>query len=250
MISDVQKLWIRLGMAAMCLAILVGAGEKVSWSQGFEDRVAGSEPGGWGGKWGTQGDDQLIVSNLRAVSGQKSLLLDRTGGNTAMWGVSKGLPDVKEGWLHLSFAFLVQGAGHDARFGFEIREGVPSQRKVAGLRFGGSRVEAIPMSESGGYLSSDRVRLGGFAKGVWHRVDLWLPASGSSDRHGAAQLFQYRGDGKWEPVTLAQPLPVLAPPDGRHYGQLMFVASPGARGYRLFVDDLRVESAPALPETK
>jgi hypothetical protein len=30
----------------------------------------------------------------------------------------------------------------------------------------------------------------------------------------------------------------------------MFVASPGARGYRLFVDDLRVESAPALPETK
>jgi hypothetical protein len=143
MISDLQKTQTRLGMLALCLALLVGADDKVTWTQDFEDRVAGSEPGGWGGKWGTQDDDLLIVSNVRSVSGEKALLLDRTGGNTAMWGVSKSFPDVKEGWIRLSFAFLVEGAGHDARFGFEIREGVPSQRKVAGLRFGGSRVEVI-----------------------------------------------------------------------------------------------------------
>jgi hypothetical protein len=240
----------RMVLVGLACGLLAGAGEVLPWRQDFEDRVAGSEPGGWGGKWGTQGDDLLIVSNVRALSGEKALLVDRTGDNVAMWGVSKGLPDVTEGWLRLSFCFLVQGAGHDARFGFEIREGAPSQRRVAGLSFGGSKLEAKPMSESGGYMKEGQARLGRFEKDVWYRVDLWMPASGSADRRGAVQLARYLGKGEWEAVGKPQPLSVVAPPTGRRYGQLMFVASPGARGYRLFLDDIAVEQAelPTVPE--
>jgi hypothetical protein len=233
-----------------CLAVVLASAGEPLWRQDFEDRTPGREPGGWGGKWGDQGDDLLIVSNLRALSGKQALLLDRTGDNTAMWGVMTGFPDHREGWVRLSFAFLVQGAGHDARFGFEIREGVPSQRRVAGLGFGGSAVKATPMSESGGYLSSETVRVGAFEKDVWHRLDLWMPASGNPDRRGAVQLSRYCGNGQWEPVRPPQAFPVVAPPEGRGLGQLMFVSTPGARGYRLFLDDLQLHAVPAPPETE
>ena len=230
--------------------LFAAAGDKPLWSQGFEDRVAGQPPVGWGVKWGDQGDDLVIVSNLRAASGSRSLLFDRTGDNTAMWGTATGFPSVKSGWAHLSCAFLVQGAGHDARFGFEIREAAPAQRRVAALRFGGSKVGVIPMSESGGYLDKESVTLGTFAKDVWYRLDLWLPAAGSSDRRGAAQLLRYAGAGSWEPLGAPWALPLVAPAATSGYGQLMYVATPGARGYRLFLDDLQLTAATALPETK
>lgn len=234
----------------LCLAALLAPAGEPLWRQDFEDRTPGREPGGWGGKWGQQEDDLLIVSNLRAVSGKQALLLDRTGDSTAMWGVTTGFPDLREGWLRLSFAFLVQGAGHDARFGFEIREGVPAQRRVAGLSFGGSAVKVTPMSESGGHQTAQSVRLGAFEKDAWYRLDLWLPASGNPDRRGAAQLSRYLGDGNWEAAHPPRALPVVAPPEGRGYGQLMFVATPGARGYRLFLDDLQLNAVAAPPETE
>lgn len=224
------------------------AGDRPLWSQGYEDRVAGQPPVGWGRQWGNLGDDLVIVSNLRAVSGDKALLIDRTGDNTAMWGLVTDFPGVKEGWVRLSCAFLIQGAGFDARFGFEIREAVPAQRKVAGLRFGGSKLSVIPMSEVGAYLDKESVPLGRFEKDVWYRVDLWLPAVGSSDRRGAAQMLRYCGEGKWEPLGPAHAVPVFAPPATSGYGQLMFVATPGARGYRLFLDDLQATAEAALPK--
>ncbi len=223
------------------------AADKPLWSQGFENRVAGQPPVGWGTQWGTIGDDLVIVSNLRAVSGDKALLIDRTGDNTAMWGMATGFPGVKEGWVRLSCAFLIQGAGFDARFGFEIREAFPAQRKIAGLRFGGSRLSVIPMSEVGAYLDKQGVPLGRFDKDVWYRVDLWLPAVGSSDRRGAAQMLRYQGNGQWEPLGPAQPVPVVAPAATSGYGQLMYVATPGARGYRLFLDDVQTTAEATLP---
>ncbi|OGV67709.1 MAG: hypothetical protein A3K19_10750 [Lentisphaerae bacterium RIFOXYB12_FULL_65_16] len=243
-----SRLAFLIGFTAATVTLTAGEPPKPLWTQDFEDRTAGQAPNAWSGIWGKQGDDLLVVSNLRCAGGRNAFLLDRTGDNTEMWGVSTPFPDVKSGWAHFSFAFLVQGAGHDARFGFELREAHPSSRRVVALSFGASKVRAIPMSELGGYMDSESVRLGGFEKDAWHRLDLWLPASGSTDRRGAAQLLRRVGDDPWEPVDAAQPLPLFPPSGTNAYGLFMLVANPGARGYKLFLDDLQVTPEPALPE--
>lgn len=215
--------------------------------QDFEERVPGQSPAGWGGTWGTPGDDLFVISNLRAVSGRQALLLDRTGGNTEMWGIAAVFPDAREGWLRVSFAFLVQGAGNDARFGFEIRERLPSGRRVVALGFGASKVRLTPMSETGAYRSDQSATLGGFDKDVWHRIELWLPTRGTGARRALARLSRYRGEGTWEEVGPPAEVSGVPPGDGAAYGQFMLVLTPGARGYRLFLDDLQVGTAAEVP---
>jgi hypothetical protein len=224
------------------------ADEGVLWSQGFEDRLPGQAPAGWGGTWGKSGDDLLIVSNLRAVGGRQALLLDRTGGNTEMWGVAAVFPDTEVGWLRFSFAFLVQGAGNDARFSFEIRERLPSGRRVAGLGFAASRVQITPMSAAGTYMDPQRASLGAFEKDAWHRVELWLPTSGAAERRVLARLSRYAGQGAWEAAGGVVQVPGTPPAAGASYGQFMLVMAPGARGYKLFLDDLQAAAVTVAPE--
>lgn len=244
----------RLAIATMAVALAtVGvwgaepAPRPAPWAQDFEDRVPGQAPADWGATWGTPGDDLLLVSNLRAVGGRQALLLDRTGTNTEMWGIATTLPDTREGWLHVSFAFLVQGAGNDARFGFEIRERLPSGRRVVGLGFAASKVAVTPMSEAGAYLADQKVTLGAFEKDVWYRLELWLPAAGGPERRLPVSLSRYRGEGAWEEAGALIQVPAVAPAGNASYGQFMLVMTPGARGYRLFLDALQAEGVPTAP---
>ncbi len=246
----VKPLTPALALALVLLTVLAAtapAAETPLWAQDFEERLPGQAPAGWGGVWGTPGDDLLVISNLRALRGRQALLLDRTGSNTEMWGTAVVFPDAKEGWLRLSFAFLVQGAGNDARFGFEIRETLPSGRRVTGLGFAASRVQITPMSEAGAYLPQQSVSLGGFEKDVWHRVELWLPTPGGGEPRVLGQLSRYVGKGSWDAAGTLVEVPGTPPANTAHYGQFMLVLAPGARGYKLFLDDLQAAAVATVP---
>lgn len=220
------------------------ARETGGWKQDFEDRVPGQSPLAWSVEWGTRGEDLLLVSNLRACGGTHALLLDRTGPTSDMWGIATCFPNHTEGWQCLSFAFLVQGAGHDARFGFEIRTRLPSGRRICALGFSGSKLKLTPMSEMGNHRGRESVELGRFEKDVWGQVEVWLPALTGAEPIIRARLSRMTGDGAWEPAGPVAEIPAFPPTGDAVYGQLMLVTSPGARGYRLFIDDLQTTSSP------
>ncbi|MBI5833688.1 MAG: hypothetical protein HZB16_15415 [Armatimonadetes bacterium] len=211
----------------MLLMLASAASAQLPWTQGFEDRLPGQTAQGWSVGWGDPGDDLLLTSNLRAHSGQRSLLLDRqTGEQSPMAGYNTRLPNVAERWLAFSVAFLIQGKADSVRFGFELRGANPGDRSAA-VAFDGRRVSLI----SGDFAHT--VPLGEYAEDAWSVLWLWLPTSGGAQTEVLARL----GSGPLVRV------PGKAPASG--HGIFMPVTYPGKRGYLLFLDDLRVEAADA-----
>jgi hypothetical protein len=206
------------------------------WGHDFEGQLPGTVPKGWQPAWGVRGDDLLVVSNLRAVSGSRSLLLDRWSGTEAThWGAHAQMPAVRDGWAVLSWAFLVQGAGSDAWFGFEIQGSVPNERIVNVGVFDG-----IVQFQSGDWKR--RELLGRYEEDTWYRVVLRLPTPGGRQTSARGRLLRRDRDGSWLPVGEEIEMPASPPRERLHSFRL--ITSPGKRGYLLFLDDVRLERAP------
>jgi len=226
----------------LAAALLVGAAAPAPaatggaiWRQGFEAQVPGMTPKGWRPAWGVRGDDQLVVSNLRALSGSRSLLFDRRSGTgDRQWGMHTTIPGVRDGWAVLSWAFLVQGAGNDAWFSFDVRGSIPNERVVnVGVHDGIVQL-----------ISADwktRELLGKHEEDGWYRVVLWLPTPGGRQKsvHGALQRRDR--DGEWVAVGEEKEVGASAPRERLH--SFMLISQPEKRGFLLFLDDIQVEKA-------
>ncbi|NUQ02233.1 MAG: hypothetical protein HUU35_20490 [Armatimonadetes bacterium] len=224
-------------MLALVAAAVV-AGAEPLWRQEFEGQVPGERPQSWGVGWGDSGDDLLLVSNLRAASGSRSWLLDRTAQNAVtMCGYSTRFVNVAAGWLNLSVSFLVQGKDLNVRLGLEVRGANPGDRLVAVGLNGGAVSFSTPDGKS-------TAALGEYDEDRWHRVRLWLPTAAGGQEYAVA-LLERRGRDGWEPAGPAGRIPARVPASG--YGTLMPCTWPGKRGYLLFLDDLTVDPAERPP---
>jgi hypothetical protein len=65
----------------MVLALAAGAQELRRLD--FEGQIPGEAPRSWRHAWGKMNDDLLLITNLQAASGKKSLLLDRVTGTSS-----------------------------------------------------------------------------------------------------------------------------------------------------------------------
>lgn len=201
--------------------------------QTFDEQIPGDVPDGWRKLWGEQGDDQLIVSNFYAVSGKKSLLLDRQSStNTAQWGFGKPFPDIKDGWCVVSFDFLIEGAGNDTAIGVELRPaGGPTARSLA-VGIGGLKVNVA------GPTFNNSTTVGAYEPGKWHRLTLWAPTREGKQTTGYATLEARDATGGWKAVG-----PTVSVPSTfeKEYGFLQMNVAPNKRGFKLYVDDVTVE---------
>ncbi|MCY3021332.1 MAG: hypothetical protein NTW87_20145 [Planctomycetota bacterium] len=213
--------------------------------QDFESQTPGESPKDWYSSWGKHGDDLLIVSNLQAAGGKQSLLLDRTGQLIEFGGWTTAFPGASEGWLQLSIAFRVEGAGSAAQFGIEIRAAVSDAgRRVLGLSFGECAVKTIPMNEAGTNASDKEAKpevVGTFDRDVWYRIDVLLPSRSVGPAQGQVTLQRRKSPDGWEQVGTPVRCKIFPPAAG--YGPLMLVPAPDSRGYKLFLDDIRTEQS-------
>jgi hypothetical protein len=203
------------------------------WGQDFEGQLPGMTPRGWTPAWGVRGDDQLVVSNLRALSGSRSLLLDRWSGTEAtMWGAHTETADVRDGWAVLSWAILVQGAGQDAWFAFDVRGSVPNERIAnVGVFDGMVRLNSADWKT--------RQVIGKYDEDTWYRIVLRLPTRGGRQKSAHCRLLRRALDGEWVPVGEEVEVPAVPPRERlRHF---MVITHPEKRGFLLFVDDVRLE---------
>lgn len=218
-----------LRTGALLLLLATAASAQLPWQQDFEDRLPGQVPAGWSLAWGNGGDDLLLTSNLRAASGQRSLLLDRQSGEQSpMGGYSTRYANLADGWLHFQFQLLLWGKADAVRFGFEWRGANPGDR-VAVIGVDGRKVTFT----SGDFAKS--APLGEVGEDQWATLQLWLPTTGGAQTEAVARL----GDGP------AVHLPAKPPASG--HGTFMLVTYPGKRGYMAFLDSLSVTRADTAP---
>ena len=215
-----------------CVPLRAGA-QAPLWQQDFEQQTPGGRPAGWAYGWGSPGDDLLVISNMRAASGRQSLLLDRMGENEAHSGCFTRLPEVTAGWAVLSWCFLVQGQGHDAAFGIEIRE-ASLKTRVVSIGVGDRRVRLTDANYG------NAVGLGQYEGDQWYRVTLWLPTQDGAQKQAWGELEGRDEEGLWKLVGPRQAVPWAG--GAPQYGAPMVDTTPGKRNYLLFLDDLRLET--------
>lgn len=209
--------------------------EEPLWQQDFEQQIPGERPAKWAYGWGNPGDDLLVISNMRSVSGRQSLLLDRMGENEAHSGCFTRLPEVTSGWAVLSWCFLVEGRGHDACFGVEVRESSLKTRVVA-VGVSDRRVRLTDANYGNAVL------LGTYQEAAWYRIRLWLPTAAGHQKQAWGQLEARNEEGTWELCAPRQAVPWTGA--GPQYGAPMVDTTQGKRGYRLYLDDFRIEVVP------
>ena len=209
--------------------------------QDFDSQLPGEWPHGWRHAWGQKGDDLVLVTNLRSVSGRQSFLLDRASGtNTAQWGVQTGLPAFADGWVSLAFAFCIEGKGVNAHVGIELRNG-PKRALSLSFRFNTLTVRTnLPKPPAG--LAGGR--LGRYQPGHWYRVRLWLPTRAQPGPRAWASLEGPTAKGY---VPMGQPVPVACKVAQQPSPLLMLNLAPNRRGFRFFLDDLTCRRVPAPP---
>lgn len=213
--------------------------KSIFWEQNFDIQISGQKPEKWCRAWGTKDDDQLIVSNLQAISGKNSLLLDRkTGLNQHMWGVALRFPHVNSPQFTLSFCFLIEGTGNEACFSFEIRGADANTDRVVTLSVRNRNVYLITNNKSVKNRKKKSVLLGKYEPGEWYRVKLILPTSGKLNLKAYGSLYSYK---KENIVTENSPQSVDINLPKKKYGILMLNTAPGKRNYRLFIDDIVIQ---------
>ena len=207
----------------LLLLLAAVAAAQLPWHQDFEDQLPGQSPRGWSVAWGDPGDDLLLVSNLRALTGAHSLLLDRQSGEQSpMAGYSTRFANAPNRWVAFAVGLLIQGKADSVRFGLELRGANPGDRVLA-VGIDGRKVSLTAVA------AKESVALGEYEEDGWHRLRLWLPTAGGGQKEAMARL-----DSR-QPGQLCR-VPCQAPPSG--WGTFMPVTYPGKRGYLLFLDDL------------
>lgn len=211
--------------------------------QAYETQLPGEWPKGWRRLWGDSSKAVLGVSNMRAVQGSQSLLFHRT--DTKQYGIACMLP-VENGvaGAELSFCFCVVGAGNDACFSFEMRQGKGQSKAFGHIRFADRRVAL---------LRNDRAHtatrtLGKYTEGKWHKIVITFPADGS--RQLEAELFAGDGqedNGQWQSIGEGA---VETTPSTDQPLYLTLTAAPNKTAYELYIDQLQWRYPAATPTRK
>lgn len=203
--------------------------EAVRFGQDYEDQLPGEWPQGWKRLWGDSTEDILTLSNMKSVTGNQSLIFDRL--SQKMFGLSCELPRLAPGTAaELSWFFLIEGAGYNASFSFEIRQGNQRDHPLGHVSFGSRNISLFPAKRG----RKSKESMGKYAEGVWHRVVLSFPADTTEPLRG--QVYAQQPSGEWAltgsgEVEAAEPrnVPIffsLTPP-------------PNFTGYSLYLDALR-----------
>ena len=233
---------IAVATASLWLGLSSLAGEDDAvWRQGFEDRLPGELPAGWHRSWGEMPTDDIIaVTNVDAVEGRRSLLLDRAYGglNGTHYGFLVNMPSVDSEWAQLSFCFLAQGPRHQTTFSFEVRTN-GGGRRVAVIVYG----KGVLTLQSGDFKKS--VPIANAPLGAWHRATLRLPTTKAGPGRMSARLERREDDGLWsqtgELAALDAPTPIGT-------GNGLMLCAGATRGYKLLVDDIILSrSSPPSP---
>ncbi len=232
---------LRIAVASLwcVLSGFAGEGDGV-WRRNCEDRLPGEVPGGWHASWGRMNDDDMFTtSNMMAVEGNRSLLLDRTYGGLegTHYGLLVDMPAVDAEWAALSFCFLAQGPRHQTSFSFEVR-----------TNGGGGRVVVVGCED--GAL---KLRKGDFKKnaslapvtfGDWHRITLWMPTAKADAGQVVARLERMAENGSWSQVGEVATIDAVLP-FGKGNG--LMLCSGSSRGYKIFIDDITLSRGNAPP---
>jgi hypothetical protein len=227
----------RLRLVIFLIAGTIGTSLSAKQINNFDQQIPGQSPAGWSHAWGNQSDDQLLVTNLRAASGQNSMLIDRlTSTNTAQWGIKTYLPQLTNGWLQISFSFCIEGAGTQAHLGMEFRNGYGSKRAMGG----GFRLNHLSFSTYAKDVPKElqKADLGDYQPDTWYRLVFLLPGP-KEERTAYVQLFEILPDGSTQPLQKPQPL-VCEVLQGKAPSIMLNIA-PGRRGVRFFIDDISYE---------
>lgn len=210
-------------------------------TRNFDKALPGSPASGWIKIWGTQTDDQLIISNLHSMSPPNSMLLDRKeSNNDKAWQSALFLPKTNPEAVFLSFDFLISGGSNDAHIEVELRAAMNSKGPT--ILFKDKRKI---------YLFSEKrlhhITLGEYQENKWFRIQLWLHAESGKKAKILASL-QILNDGKWENSgdvkTVENTLPKTA------YSMLIIGTRQKKRNYQMFVDNLQFgKTGTKQPET-
>lgn len=201
----------------------------------FEQQVPGQSPTGWSHAWGNQNDDQVLVSNLRSASGKNAMLIDRlTSTNTSQWGMATYLPKITNGWLYLSFAFCIEGAGTQAHLGMEFRNG---GKRATG---GGFRFNHVSFYTYAKDVPEElqKADLGDYKPNKWYQLAFCLPGPGE-ERTTYVQLSEYLPDGST--CLLQKPQAFVCDVLHKSAPSIFFNIAQGKRGVRFFFDDFSYE---------
>ncbi len=241
-----RALWL---LAAWGLGMAAGAeppaGDAPVWRQDFESALPGQLPRGWSRHWGQAGDDLMLVTNLHAAQGKQCLLIDRsTGTNPEMWGGATEFPDPPGAWRELSFCFMIEGRGDDARFGIDLRGRRTNTERILSWGFGANRVSLSACKPPAG---ADKVKSPSaeYRPGVWYRVRVWLSAAKPAKGEAWAMLEEREGADGWRTVYPPVCLPITPP--RQEWGILMVNVGPQHRGLNVYLDAVLVRPAAGPP---
>jgi hypothetical protein len=211
--------------------------------QAYETQLPGEWPKEWERLWGDSSEALLAISNEHAVEGNQSLLFHRT--DNPMYGLACILP-VENGVLgaELSFCFLVVGAGNDAHFSFEMRQGKSNQNIFGHIGFGGQAVKL-------GHISRHRMRaktLGKYTEKRWHKIIVTFPEQAGGDLQAELLLLSDPATGQWQSIARQH---TETRGSSGHPLYLTLNTAPNKTGYELFLDELRwtypTKTSPATP---
>jgi hypothetical protein len=210
--------------------------------QAYETQLPGEWPKGWRRLWGDSSKAVLAVSNMRAVEGNQSLLFHRT--DTEQYGIACVLP-VENGvaGAELSFCFLIVGAGNNARFSFELRQGKGSQNIFGHIGFGGQAVKL-------GHISRHRMRakdLGKYTERRWHKIVVTFPEDEGGELLAELFILSATVPGTWQSIGRQH-----AETRGSNGNPLFLTLNtpPNKKGYELYIDQLQWRYPGTIPTRK
>lgn len=222
------------GVTAGLAVALSMAAEPPIWKADFEGQFPGEVPKGWRQHWGKKIDaDVRQVSNMVVLGGNNSMLIERSGTDSAQWGFGTETKDVADGTALLTVPFQVQGNGkHAFNFNLEIFSH-PYQT--------GSRFAVIGFANGNVTLTDGKwkngQKLGSYEPSKWYRAVLRLPTLGGKQTEVIGRLDRFLGDGKWEKgpeFKLAS-----GAPKGK-WGWLLIVPNPGSK-FKAYFDEITLE---------
>lgn len=221
--------------AALLVAGAAVAGSQVVFSDDFESEVPGRDSQNWKKVWGNQGEDAIIVSSEKSVSGEKSLLIER-GSNEKNWGFAPRVPLIKEtaGIITFEYCFQIDGPGNAAWVGFELRSRNNKEKHaltwyIRDLKF--IMASTVPNAPDRGRIFGPTI-----TPGVWYKMKITVPLSKEDGDNakieitnlGTKEIFNYE---------IAYNHPSVP-------GAFMTNFHPGKNNFKLYIDDVKITVEP------
>lgn len=170
---------ILLSMQMLCASPL-HADDTLFFDLNFDDQVAGMDCVNLKHSWGTQGDNLMIIDNLKTYTylGNAMLMERPEGYKAGGWGAGLDLPQKQYDWLQVQIAFLFDGSATKATCSLELREHAAKQLYYASL---GSNRGKDPITLIDGGTGWRTTSVNSFDRKVWNRVTWLVPSTTASD---------------------------------------------------------------------